>query len=220
MSESNLSDLYRQKHSEYFDFDRSEMLRFVPAGATTILDVGCGAGAFASSLRQLRGAEVWGIELTQEAGRKAAARLDRVVNAPFGPDLDLPRAYFDAVCFLDVLEHLPDPDKALRLAIPLLTPRGRIVASIPNFRYFDNMWEVLVRRSARYESEGVMDRTHLRIFTKSSIRLLFEEAGLTIEQIEGINPKVGSHKFHLFNALTLGWIADMRFRQFAVVARV
>ena len=107
----------------------------------------------------------------------------------------------------------------LRLAAPLLTPTGVIVASIPNFRYFDNIWELVVRKAARYESQGIMDRTHLRIFTQSSIGLLFQEANMTIVKMEGINPKKGSDKFNFFNAITFGWITDMRFQQFAVVAR-
>jgi 2-polyprenyl-3-methyl-5-hydroxy-6-metoxy-1,4-benzoquinol methylase len=215
----DLSGLYESKEAEYFENARSEVLSFVPSGAKRILDVGCGAGMFSWTLKQQRGAEVWGIELSEAASRKASTRLDRVLNAPFGPDLELPTAYFDAICFLDVLEHIPEPVDTLRHASTLLAPDGRLVASLPNFRHFDNMWNLVVKKSARYERGGIMDRTHLRIFTQSSIGLLFEEAGLTVERIEGINPKRGSHKFALFNAITLGSIADMRFLQFAVVAR-
>src|SRR5262245_59806297 len=195
------------------------MVPFVPREARRILDIGCGAGAFSATIKQERQAEVWGIELNEDASRKASSRIDRVLHAPFDANLALPSSYFDTICFLDVLEHLPDPVAMLQLAAPLLTPAGVIVASIPNFRYFDNVWELVVRKAARYESQGIMDRTHLRIFTQSSIVLLFEEANLTIVKMQGINPKLGSDKFNFFNAITFGWIADMRFQQFAVVAR-
>ena len=219
MGNSELAAQYAGKDSEYFDYPRFDMLPFVPANARRILDVGCGAGPFGANLKQSRQLEVWGVELNEEASRKAAARLDHVINSPFGPDLALPARYFDAICFLDVLEHVPDPGAMLRHAVHYLAPGGRIVASIPNFRHFDNMWNLVIKKEARYEPHGVMDRTHLRIFTKSSIRLLFDEANLTIERLEGIGAKTGSHKFTLCNILTLGLMSDMRFLQFAVVAR-
>lgn len=82
------------------------------------------------------------------------------------------------------------------------------------------MWEFIVRKSLRYEEWGIMDRTHLRVFTESSIRALFESCGFEIVSITGINGEFGINwKFHLINFLTAGWINDMRWLQFAVVAR-
>ncbi|MEO7192515.1 MAG: class I SAM-dependent methyltransferase [Vicinamibacterales bacterium] len=216
----DLPSLYESKGLDYFEQSRPEVRKYVPKAARRVLDVGCGAGTFGAAIAREQQAEVWGIEPNERASLRAAGRLYRVLNAPFGAGLGLPAGYFDAICFLDVLEHLPTPTEQLEYAKTLLAPGGRIVASIQNFRYFNNMWELLVRRSARYETQGIMDQTHLRIFTQSSIRLLFEEAGLIVEQLDGINPDRGGRKFALMNVLTLGWIADMRYLQFAVVARV
>jgi 2-polyprenyl-3-methyl-5-hydroxy-6-metoxy-1,4-benzoquinol methylase len=219
MSNQSLEALYDEKIAGYFEWSRSEMVPFVPESAHKILDVGCGAAGFSGNLKRLRQVEVWGVELNQSASEVARSRIDKVFHAPFGPELNLPKSYFDAICFNDVLEHLPDPGSALNYAKTLLSPEGCIVASIPNFRYFDNMLKIIFRKSARYVAEGIMDRTHLRIFTKSSISLLFEEAEMEIERIEGINSEYVSKKFALLNVLTLGWISDMKYLQFAVVAK-
>ena len=219
MNNQSLENLYENKRAGYFECSRPELLPFIPKNARKVLDVGCGAAQFSGALKKLRAVEVWGVEMNQSASEVARGRIDKVFHAPFGPELDLPRNYFDVICFNDVLEHLPDPGSALRYAKTLLAPEGCIVASIPNFRFFNNMVKIVIRKSARYEPEGIMDRTHLRIFTKSSISLLFDEAEMTVEQIQGINSKYVSNKFGLFNILTLGWISDMKFLQFAVVAK-
>ncbi|MGA3144008.1 MAG: class I SAM-dependent methyltransferase [Verrucomicrobiota bacterium] len=215
----SLEALYDSKHAGYFEYSRPEMLPFVPESARKILDVGCGAAGFSGTLKKLRPVEVWGVELNKSASEVARGRIDKVFHAPFGPELDLPRNYFDVICFNDVLEHFADPGSVLRHAKTLLAPEGCIVASIPNFRFFDNMVKIIVRKSARYVHEGIMDRAHLRIFTKSSIALLFDEAEMAVERVEGINSQYVSNKFAFFNVLTLGWISDMRFLQFAVVAK-
>jgi ribosomal protein L11 methylase PrmA len=77
------------KQETYFQFQRSEMLPFVPASAKRVLDVGCGAGLFSRALKHKLGAEVWGVEPDPDAARQASTVLDRVLCSQFGPALDL-----------------------------------------------------------------------------------------------------------------------------------
>jgi hypothetical protein len=116
-----------------------------------------------------------------------------------------------------------DPYSALEYAKSLLSPGGKVVASIPNVRYFGNMWLLLVHRSWEYTDAGILDRTHLRFFTKKSIEAMFSDAGYAIETLEGINPVEiyepwFRSKFRALNTLTFSAINDMRWLQFAVVA--
>lgn len=76
---------------------------------------------------------------------------------------------------------------------------------------FDGDW--------RYEGEGVLDATHLRFFTRRSIGRMFEEAGYEIIRLEGINIQVRGWKFELLRLLTAGRLDDIKYWQFAVVAR-
>src|SRR5215211_259957 len=131
---------YDSKPTQYFGQIRTEMLPFVPPTAIKILDVGCGSGNFGAELKRTREVEVWGIEPVCHAVKIAQTKLDRVIEGIFTPESALPALAFDSVIFNDVLEHLFDPAAALDYAKTLLSPRGVIVASIPNIRYFPTQW--------------------------------------------------------------------------------
>lgn len=202
----------------YFGRSRPEMLKFVPVDARKILDVGCGAGAFAAQLLR-DGSEVWGIELDPAMASVARTRLSRVLQGSIEAALpSLPAHHFDCIVFNDVLEHLVDPFQVLRDMRPLLAPGGRVVASIPNVRYFYNVRELLLERQWRYRGYGILDRTHLRFFTALSMVDLFQQSGYEMLAQEGINA-FDSWKFRLLERLTRGHVSDMRYEQFACVAR-
>jgi 2-polyprenyl-3-methyl-5-hydroxy-6-metoxy-1,4-benzoquinol methylase len=201
----------------YYGNRRDEMLPFVPHTTRTLLDIGCGRGAFGSNVKEKLGATVWGVEIVPEAARIAQARLDRVLRADIGTALEtLPARHFDCVTFNDVLEHLVDPYSVIAGVGRLLTRGGIVVASLPNVRHFPVAWDLIWKARWDYKDCGVLDRTHLRFFTPSSMRSLFEERGYGVE-LTGINPprsKLG----RLAARLAPPRFKDMQFLQFAVVA--
>lgn len=208
----------------YLEKERHEMLNRIPKGASTILDVGCAVGSFGQLIKSSRSSEVWGIEINEYAASIAAQKLDRVICGAFDETIDLPKSNFDCIVFNDVLEHLIDPYSALLHSKKLLQNGGKVVASIPNVRYFDNIWKLLVEKDWEYTKNGILDRTHLRFFTCKSIIKTFDELGYEIESIEGINPIEQEHpqhvrKFKIINSMLLNQIEDMRYVQFAIVAR-
>jgi 2-polyprenyl-3-methyl-5-hydroxy-6-metoxy-1,4-benzoquinol methylase len=206
------------KPEDYFSQTRAEVLPFVPKGAKRILDVGCGEGRFASKLKELLRAEVWGIEYVPTAAEVARQHLDRVLVGDVAQQLEqLPNRYFDCVTFTDVLEHLVDPYQVLLAMKEKLSPDGVIVASIPNVRYFRNLFDLVVRGTWQYEDFGILDKTHLRFFTKKSIEEMLESLGYRILRIHGINA-TPSWKVALFNLATLGAFSDTQYLQFCCVA--
>ncbi len=211
------------KSPEYYGRPRREMQPHIPATATRLLDIGCGAGAFAAGLRAAREQdgrkmEIWGVEMSPEAARLATEVMDRVLTGDFHHvEPELPRGHFDTVLLNDVLEHVIHPEEVLRRVRPLLAPGGVVVASIPNVRHFFNVVNLVVHGRWDYTEEGILDRTHLRFFTRSSMKRMFLENGYRVDRMVGINP-TGSLKFKFVNVLTLGRWADMRFLQFAVTA--
>jgi len=206
---------------DYHGRPRREMLPFVPVGARRVLDIGCGAGAFGAGLKAEGGdgIEVWGVELDPDAAARAGEVLDRVItgDARRAP-AELAGEVFDCLVLNDVLEHLREPADLLRDLRPLLAPGGRIVASLPNVRYFFNVVDLALHGRWEYTDEGILDRTHLRFFTRRSMGDLFTAAGYTVESRTGLNA-TGSRAFRLFDLLTLGRFADMGYLQFACVAR-
>lgn len=208
------------KPADYFSYGRLEMLKFVPPKAKTILDVGCGRGKFGEQIKKQRPVEIWGIEFDTQAASKAKSVLDKVLEGDVNDLITkLPDKYFDCVVFNDVLEHLVDPYKILLATKQKLTTNGVVVASIPNVRYFHNLRKLIFSKQWRYEDKGILDKTHLRFFTQKSIIEMFELSGFKIEIIEGINP-IGSWWFSVLIFLTLGFLRDTRFLEFACVARV
>ncbi len=218
---------YETKAATYFRYPRPEMLAFVPVQCRRVLDVGCADGMFGESLKKIRSVEVWGVEPTKSAATAARVRLDRVIEDVFDPHIALPVGSFDCILFNDVLEHMIAPDSALRYARELLATQGVVVASIPNIRSFPTIWQLMFHARWEYRDAGVMDKTHLRFFTKSSIAAMFEREGFVVENLFGINaysgiPNVSRNLWRLYrivNALLFGRFDDMRFQQFAVVAR-
>lgn len=204
----------------YFAHARPEMVPFVPAAAVRILEVGCGAGAFGALVKETRPCEYWGVEPDAAACAEARTRLDRVIEGRF-----LPRALdgetFDCIVFNDVLEHLPDPEETLRGCRALLRPAGRVVASLPNLRFFPYLYRLVVRGELEYEDEGVLDRTHLRLFTGRSAARMFARQGYEVVTLSGIPGFLRRRErwlVRLLGALSLGRLADLGYLQFAVVA--
>lgn len=100
---------------------------------------------------------------------------------------NLPDNHFDAIYFNDVLKHLFDSYSLLNKLKSKLLPKGVIISSIPNMRYHNEIFNLLVKKDWKYEQHGIIDFTHLRFFTGKSIRRMYEDAGYVVKINEGIN---------------------------------
>jgi len=202
-NEESLRNIYN-KTTDYFANQRHEMLDFLPPTAKKILDVGCGEANFAYLLKQKTQGEIWGIELDQKASAIAKTKIDHVFCGTAEDNLvNLPNGYFDAIYFNDVLEHLIDPYSLLKVISSKLSPQGVIIASIPHVRYFRVLTQLIFQREWRYEDTGVLDRTHLRFFTKKSMMRMFEENGYKVLKTKPINKTKSLRPLYL-HLLTLG----------------
>jgi len=184
------------------------------------LEVGCNDGAFCATLKRVD-REIWGVEMNEVAAQKALTICQSVLVGDFDAVFDqLPKNYFDCVIFNDVLEHMYAPWDTIRKVKSLLSPKGVLVSSIPNFRYIANLiTEILFEGEFRYRPEGgILDDTHIRFFTPKSMCRMFREQGYEIQVNEGINP-CKSWKEKLFINLSFGLLKDARFKQFATVAK-
>lgn len=203
----------------YYAHSRPEMLDFFPLRPGRVLDVGCSSGRFGATLKdKFEGVEVWGVEPAESACAQARLVLDRVVHGMFDDYLGLPDGYFDTIVFNDSLEHFPYTKPPLELARRLLRPGGRIVASIPNVRYWPHVKHFLFAADWHYADEGILDRTHLRFFTRKSILRTFRDAGFRVERIQGITPCWRDVRLTLCEALLPSGMRDMLYLQYALVA--
>ena len=149
-----------------------------------VLDVGCADGDVGRLLQET-GNRVSGLDRDAEAAEKARADLERVVVA----DLDtsslldhFEAASFDVVVLADVLEHLREPERALREATELLRDGGRLVLSVPNVAH-GALRLALLQGRWTYTAAGLLDRTHLHFFTRTSLLQLLEGVGLAVDDL-------------------------------------
>jgi 2-polyprenyl-3-methyl-5-hydroxy-6-metoxy-1,4-benzoquinol methylase len=144
-----------------------------------VLEVGCAAGHVTRILAS-RGCDVTGIEVDASAARSAEEHAREVLVADLDVDdymAKLEDQVFDVVLLGDVLEHLRDPLHAMRSFKKLVEPHGYIVASLPNIAHVDVRLALLQGRF-QYGDWGLLDRTHLRFFTRTSGEQLLRDAGL------------------------------------------
>jgi 2-polyprenyl-3-methyl-5-hydroxy-6-metoxy-1,4-benzoquinol methylase len=170
----------------YYENERPEVVALVPPEARFVIDVGCGAGGLGRHLKSLRpGIEVRGIEPVTAQAERARRVLDDVLVA--GAEAPLPAHWPapDCVIFADVLEHLVEPWDVVRAYRKALRPGGVCVASIPNVAN-RRVLGGLYRHRWDYAAHGIMDRTHLRFFTRETAVEMFEQGGFSIRQIKRV----------------------------------
>jgi 2-polyprenyl-3-methyl-5-hydroxy-6-metoxy-1,4-benzoquinol methylase len=163
---------------------REDLAAKVPAGAAGILDVGCSSGATAAALRA-RGprVEIFGIEPDAEDAARAARVYDRVIAARLEDVREDFTGRFDAILFGDVLEHLADPSDALVQVGPWLSKRGVVIASVPNVGHW-SIVDDLIRGRFDYVPYSILSGTHVRYFTRSTLRDLFEASGYRLVEVD------------------------------------
>jgi 2-polyprenyl-3-methyl-5-hydroxy-6-metoxy-1,4-benzoquinol methylase len=165
-----------------------------------VLDVGCGEGYFAGKL-VARGNRVTGIdELATPAKLEAfqayySVDLQQGLASVIG---QLGGKRFDRVILLDVLEHMVHPEQHLKEIRDLLRPDGQVIVSVPNIANI-SVRLLLLSGKFDYMERGIMDKTHLRFFTRKTARALLEQHGFEIleerltlipaELVLGLSPK-------------------------------
>lgn len=174
------------KQTPVHDFSNPDLLAMIPVGARQVVEVGCSSGALARDYKRLNpacryvGCDIDPIYVEQAHPYCDELEVLDIDNAP--EDFFIRRGGADVWVFGDSLEHLKDPWAVLSRVRATMAKDGVVVACIPNAQH----WSVQVRLATgefRYEDAGLLDRTHLRWFTRKTILQLFDVAGFRVEQL-------------------------------------
>jgi trans-aconitate methyltransferase len=153
------------------------------ASAATILDVGCGCGANARAIRDHHpSARILGVEPDRRAAELAGDACERVFVGTLEEWLTSNAASerIDAVLLSDVLEHIADPVAWLRsMAARQELADATWIISVPNYAVWYNRMRTLLGRF-EYAWSGLYDRTHLRFYTRKSVRSMLDYCGFDV----------------------------------------
>jgi 2-polyprenyl-3-methyl-5-hydroxy-6-metoxy-1,4-benzoquinol methylase len=146
-----------------------------------LLDVGAADGLL-SRLLTARDWKVTGLEADPVAAAAGARHCERMIVADLDGGLPHLDGEFDAIVCADVLEHLRDPAAALLALRASLAAGGHVAISIPNVAH---AWVRLSLLAGRfdYAERGILDRTHLRFFTRRTLGVLVTGAGLRVTRM-------------------------------------
>jgi 2-polyprenyl-3-methyl-5-hydroxy-6-metoxy-1,4-benzoquinol methylase len=156
-----------------------------PQPGEEVLDVGCGSGVYTRVLAE-RGVRVTATEFAPTplalAKRNIGALARQVeFRVEDAQALSLPEERFDRVLLTEVIEHVPDPDRAVAEAARVLRPGGILAISTPSRFSPLNLAYWLKRRIRRYAFNE-----HLHEFTPTSFRQLLEKR-FDVERLDFAN---------------------------------
>ncbi|MCL1633321.1 class I SAM-dependent methyltransferase [Luteimonas sp. SX5] len=147
-----------------------------------LLEVGCSSGYLGATL-VAKGHRVTGVETDPEAAQAAQAVLSEVHNGDAeGFFAAHPQRRYDAMLLGDVLEHMVDPAATLRLCVAHLADGGAVAVSLPCVAH-GSVRAMLLEGRWDYADYGLLDRTHLRFFSRKGMAELLSAAGLEIVRL-------------------------------------
>lgn len=150
-----------------------------------VLEVGCSSGYLGAALVE-QGHEVWGVEPNNEAAMKASRRLHKVyVGLIENFFQNNPDERFDVITYGDVLEHLTNPVLMLSQSISFLRKGGVVIASVPNIVHY-SIRAMILEGYWKYSDLGILDRTHVKFFTRDTLVDLFTEAGYKVLSLSAV----------------------------------
>jgi SAM-dependent methyltransferase len=196
----------------YFQHVRKEIAPLLPASAKSILDVGAGVGQTTAWLRSCYpGSHTTALEGNAALRDGLARNVDQAFIVDLNghlPDIGSP----DLILFLDVLEHLARPDEVLRRLTATMPEGGTVIVSVPNVGHLSVSLPLLLRARFDYGDAGILDRTHLRFFVRTSAVALMNEAGLVVRR--GIRSGFQGPRARALDRLTAGLARDHLTKQY------
>jgi GT2 family glycosyltransferase/2-polyprenyl-3-methyl-5-hydroxy-6-metoxy-1,4-benzoquinol methylase/glycosyltransferase involved in cell wall biosynthesis len=176
----------------------SVLASMVPQGAK-VLDLGCGSGALGQYLAQTRQCTSDGVTLSEAEAAHARPHYRRVEVADLEA-ADLVQMFagqrYDAIICADVLEHLKRPELVLAACRKMLATDGKLLISVPNAGYSGLIAELL-HGEFLYREEGLLDRTHLRFFTRRSLLRFLADQRWHVDSLETVERALPESEFRI-----------------------
>lgn len=202
----------------YLDEPRPDIRRMIPDDGKVIGTIGCGRAATEAQLVR-DGREVHGVDVSPEAIEAARERLTSARVIDPGEDSPFEENSLDGLILADVLEHLPMAWLKLQSFAKAVKPGGWVVISVPNNRYVEALFPLLLKGDWPEYPMGIFDETHLQVMTHKRLDRWCKAAGLR-KEAEFDLYDFSFFKRNLYRAINLGTFRLFRsFLTFEVQAR-
>ena len=190
----NSSDRYFNNALLWDKYDPKRIVLDLIKPRMTVLDVGSSYGSFSEKLKN-KGCVCDGVEANREAAQYSKQHHRNVYEIDLnnhGGFRQIQKTY-DCITLLDVLEHVIDPEDVLENLHSKIKPGGLIYISVPNIVNIVERVNISMGRF-NYREYGVLDRTHLRFFTRktalSMVQGVFPDA-----KIVAVTPRIPQFKY-------------------------
>lgn len=188
----------------------------------TILDIGAGSGVLARAvLKSKKNISIDGIEPNRYAAN-IAANFYRTMLCGYAQDFytEISKKKYDIIILADVVEHISDPLEMLKELLEYTDSSTKFFISIPNVA-FGGLRLALLNGNFNYTDSGLLERTHLRFFTRNTADRMFEKLELLTEQLLSLERSFYRVEFNkteltasFINILKLARLSDARAYQF------
>jgi SAM-dependent methyltransferase len=146
-----------------------------------VLDLACGDGTLAVRLRAY-GHQVVGVDAEEHEG--IVDRVDKFVLADVEDGVpDAVGEGFDVVIARGLLDDVREPERVLEGLRALVDPHGSVIATVSNFAHWYPRLRVAAGRFD-YDRRGILDRSHIRFFTRQSFERLAAAAGFAPRRMD------------------------------------
>jgi 2-polyprenyl-3-methyl-5-hydroxy-6-metoxy-1,4-benzoquinol methylase len=191
----------------YHGHTRREILPYLPKRFAKVVDVGGSAGGTLSAIHQLMpSAKTVCVDTDDESLEIARGAGHETIRCDLNREIPDTFSDADVVLFLDILEHLVDPWAVLSAIVTKLRPGASVIVSLPNVRYWNVSLDLVLCGRWTLQDAGILDRTHLRFFTRTTGAALVQGGGLSLQEVI---PKIASgRRFRMLNNITLGMFKD------------
>ena len=162
-----------------------EMIKAENDKPIEVLELGCAMGSTLHRIKRLwSNANVYGIEYDKAVARVAEKMGNIIQGDVESMEIPYDKKQFDYIICADVLEHLRNPQDALNRFIPYLKDDGYMIISLPNIRHYAVFMMLALLGRFDYASDGILDSTHLKFFTRDTAKEMIEGTGLRVVDIK------------------------------------
>jgi SAM-dependent methyltransferase len=168
------------KPEGYYDGLNSKLFESIPRNITRVLELGCANGKLGALYKSTNPHVHWtGVDFSQTALDIARDNLDRVERIDLNSSEYVylkELGQFDVIIIGDLLEHLLDPESVLTQLHAASEANTEIICCLPNMSHISVM-ERFLSGEYSYDEMGLLDQTHLRLYSPSSAFKTFLDSG-------------------------------------------